>query len=215
MWQVFLLILGIGLPQLARSDQECAPPEHHKELYSLKRLQQALESFRTKTEHDREAMEDRRRSGILGRNDYRESMARYRENIAAYRAGIRANKPLCPYATNEIFAPTILPFEVDERYGAKGNDAVHLRFAYYYTGDQGSEVSVGAITLANGESNGYWAYVPHPMVKGFNMADVLLLMDGEAPDYRSDTISVEMYINNKNVFYKREFPYIRDWRRHL
>ena len=214
--RIVMALIGTGAFRTLAAAQECRPPERQTEFHAPQRLRQALEAFRIRTERAREATEEQRSAKALERDEYRESIARYRENVAAYRAGVVHAKDLpCPFATNEILALRVLPGRLDPQYDLEhGNDVVRLRVAYYYTGDRGDAVSIGAITLLEGQSTGYWGYRPHQLMVGFDVAEVRLSMNNDAPDgYRSDAISADMFIHGKNVFRTRAFPYVREWRR--
>ena len=208
-----LALAAASLPALGR---ECAAPEYPTEFHAPKRLRQALEAFRRSAESGRALAEARRAAGELERVRYRAAIARYREDIGFYFAGVvHARNLPCPHLANEILALGVHPGRLDPRYDlGRGNDVIELRIAYWYTGDRGDAVSIGAITLAGGESTGHWAYRPHRLHRGLDVATVRLAMTADGPErYRSDAISAEMYIHGRNVFAQRVFPYAREWRR--
>lgn len=181
-------------------------------------FRQALESFRLDAEQRREVLEDDRMLGAISRSEYRIALSIYREDIAAYRAGFAyAKNPACGMIENGVFGFSVLPALLDPVFDLVwGNDAVLLRIRYYYTGDHGSAVSMGAITYLDGSSTGYWGYRPYRIWPGFHVALVRLSMSDEAPDgYRSDEISTEMFVDGKDVFHTQRFPFVREWRRRV
>lgn len=210
-----VLLLTFALLPLA-SANDCPPPEKPTEFQQLKRFRQALESFRQSAEQRREAAEADRLVTATNKSGYRRAMSNYREDMAAYRTAAGHGKDsTCPFAVNEVFGLGVEPGELDHKYDLPhGNDAVMLRIRYYYTGDHGSEVSMGALTYHDGQSTGHWAYRPYRLAPGFHVALVRLSMSLEAPNgYRSDEIKTEMFVHGKDVFHSRRYPFVREWRR--
>lgn len=213
--KIAALMLALAMLPLAHAE-ECAIPAKPTEYHQLKRYWQALESFRQDAEQRRSAAEADRLVTATDRAGYLQAIATYREDIAAYRAAARhAKDSECPFAANDVFGLDVLPGELDPKYDLPhGNDAVMLRIRYYYTGDHGAEVSMGALTYLDGQSTGHWAYRPYRLAPGFHVALVRLSMSMEAPNgYRSDEIKTEMYVHGKSVFHSRRFPFVREWRR--
>jgi hypothetical protein len=209
-----LLLAFAMLPQAHAA--ECTTPAKPTEDHQIKRLRQTLESFRQDAEQRRAAAEADRLVSATDKVEYRQAIATYRDDLAAYRAAVRsARDSACPFAANDVFGLDVLPGELDSQYDlAHGNDAVMLRIRYYYTGDHGAEVSMGALTYLDGNSTGHWAYRPYRLAPGFHVALVRLSMSMEAPNgYRSDEIKTEMYVHGKSVFHSRRFPFVHEWRR--
>lgn len=201
---------------LAANAAACPESEDVTEDQLPTAFRRALEHFRVEAEFRREVLEDDRMLGAINHSEYLKALAVYREDIAAYRAGFTYSKnPGCGVIENGIFGFSVLPANLDPEYDlVRGNDAVLLRIRYYYTGDRGSEVSLGALTYLDGNSTGHWAYRPYRLWPGFHVALVRLSMSNDAPDgYRSDEISTEMFINGKSVFHTQRFPFVHEWRR--
>lgn len=194
----------------------CPLPETPLEFHQFKRFRQALESFRRNAEQRRETAEADRLLAATDKPGYRRAMSNYREDMVAYRAAAdHAKDSACRVAANEVFGLGVEPGQLDPQYDLPhGNDAVMLRIRYYYTGDHGAGVSMGALTYRDGQSTGHWAYRPYRLAPGFHVALVRLSMSREAPDgYRSDEISTEMFVHGKSVFHSRRYPFVHEWRR--
>ena len=93
-------------------------------------------------------------------------------------------------------------------------DHLALWVKYYYDGNQGDHASIGAITLTDGSSNGYWAYRGDPLFKGTHWAKILIANADAAPDwYVSDQIKFEMYTGGGPTFGEATVAFKKRWER--
>lgn len=210
-----LVVLAAALPACAAAQRmadsatmgapraACERPAAVTAYHSRETLRRELERFRVEEERARGALPPR------GTAAYEAGMARYRVAIAAYREAAAHTRRRCRWVPNQVLA--LIPSPV--QHTADG-DVIMLDVLYYYTGDHGSETSIGAITRLNGESTGYWAYRPVRLERGLRCARVRLAMNRESPGtYRSDAVEVEMYVHRASTFTERGFPLEHTWRR--
>ena len=93
-------------------------------------------------------------------------------------------------------------------------DHLALLVKYFYADDQEKCVDVGAITLKNGASDGYWSYRPDPALPGTHWAHILIGMNDTSPNaYSTDEIQLSMYNCGKNAFVETIVPFKKKWQR--
>ncbi len=93
-------------------------------------------------------------------------------------------------------------------------DHLALAVKYFYAADQGECVRIGAITLKDGASDGYWAYRQDPIFPGEHWAHIRISMSEEAPGaYDTDAVQIFMYKCGSNEFQKATVPFRKHWKR--
>lgn len=108
------------------------------------------------------------------------------------------------YFQNEILAVDVV----------KEDDAkLFIDVDYYYTGDHGNDdVWIGAITLTNGSSTGYWSYRPMRIRQGRHTVRIKIGMNKDAPDrYQSDHIVISMYRSQQGSFAEKTVQLDKQW----
>lgn len=91
-------------------------------------------------------------------------------------------------------------------------DELVLDVEYVYTGDQGRDSFIGAITTLEGASTGHWSYVPAQVLPGRHTARLNLRINDDAPEtYRSDAIVFEFYLPGRSPFFKQEVAFTKRW----
>lgn len=93
-------------------------------------------------------------------------------------------------------------------------DHLALAVKYHYAGGEGECVYIGAMTLTDGNSDGYWAIRPDPVFKGDHWAHILIGMNQESPNkYENNEIQFEMYRCGSSVFADATVPFKKRWQR--
>jgi hypothetical protein len=93
-------------------------------------------------------------------------------------------------------------------------DSVILEVDYFYDGLDEDKVSIGAITLTNGKSNGNWAYRPAKLLRGNNRAQIRVSMNDKSPaSYCSDAIRLQVYVGGKGTFFEQDVPFEKCWKK--
>lgn len=93
-------------------------------------------------------------------------------------------------------------------------DHLALAVKYFYEGDKGDDVSLGAITLSKGKSNGYWSYRAAPAGLGENWAHIYIGINETAPaEYDSDEIQFSIYKNGASEFQHAVVPFRKHWQK--
>ncbi len=91
-------------------------------------------------------------------------------------------------------------------------DAILLEVDYFYDGLDEDKVSIGAITLTNGKSNGHWSYRPAKLLRGNNRAQISIGMNDRSPaSYCSDAIRLQVYVGGKGTFFQQDVPFEKCW----
>lgn len=184
----------------------CPRPATVTRYHARETLRRELERYRVEQEWALDALPPR--GTPLSAVPRDTAMARYRRAIAAYREAMAHTRRRCRHVPNLILALDV------SRPDSAGADVLMLDVVYYYTGEHGSEVSVGAITKLNGESTGHWAYRPVRLAPGLHTARIRLGMNDAGPStYRSDGVEVEMYVHRRSTFAERLFHVEHTWRR--
>jgi hypothetical protein len=93
-------------------------------------------------------------------------------------------------------------------------DHLAVSVKYFYDGERGGDVSIGAITQYNGRSDGYWSYRSGPVFQGEHWARVLVGMSNDAPSrYDSNEIKFSIYQNGGSEFVDTVVKFPKRWRR--
>lgn len=186
--------------------QACPRPERVMPHHSPAMLRRELGKLGVERQWARRG--PRPRGSPRGDVDPNTARARYLRATAAHREAMAHLRRGCRYVPNLVLAASAVP--ADSAPGA----TLMLDVVYYYTGDHGSEVSIGAITTLDTRSTGHWAFRPVRLAPGLHTARIRLGMNDAGPDtYHSDGVNVSMYVHRASDFAERDFPLERAWHR--
>ena len=98
------------------------------------------------------------------------------------------------------FAPTlpsqteVLAYDIIE----EGSDFIVIEAEYFYSGEQGRNVLIGAATLKGEERTGRHMFWVEKIFPGHHMAKIELLERPSGPDYCTDGLEFFIYQSTKN-----------------
>lgn len=94
-----------------------------------------------------------------------------------------------------------------------GPRTLGIDITYHYTGEQGDDAWLGAITTTHGQSTGYWSYRPFKMKRGTDTQRVVVnLNEKVAPKYHcTDGLVFSMYARDISTFHEAKVRYRKCW----
>ena len=94
---------------------------------------------------------------------------------------------------------------------AQSNDQLTVDVEYEYAKEDGDQATLGAITLLDGHSTGYWAYHAVLIESGHHSQRVTIGMSKEAKEnYHSNGIEIFIY-SKQGSLARRDFSFDKDW----